>query len=255
MSPDYFSKLKERFSIEFKKHDRSGIYGYTQRMLAYNSNKIEGSTLTEEQTANLFDTGSLLANHDIIRAKDIEEMTGHFSMFNEMLETIDAPLSQKLIKRYHYKLKAGVFEDLANGYPCGEFKNRKNRVGNLATTDPKNVPEKIQELFEWYEKQSEKSLYTLADLHIRYEHIHPFQDGNGRTGRILLFKECLRQEIVPFIVMNQDKLEYYHCLNNPDNLARFFVRQQKEYLEVSKNLIFTNSELQLNMNIEEEMEL
>ena len=124
MNPDYFSKLKKRLNIELEKHDRSGISGYTQRMLAYNSNKIEGSTLTEEQTANLFDTGSLLADSKMIRAKDIEEMTGHFSMFNEMLKTADDPLSQNLIKRYHYRLKSGVFEDLANGYPCGEFKNR-----------------------------------------------------------------------------------------------------------------------------------
>ena len=252
MNPDYFSKLKKRLNIELEKHDRSGIYGYTQRMLAYNSNKIEGSTLTEEQTANLFDTGSLLADSKMIRAKDIEEMTGHFSMFNEMLKTADDPLSQNLIKRYHYRLKSGVFEDLANGYPCGEFKNRRNRIGNITTADPEDVPWKMQQLIEWYENQPEKDLCTLADFHIRYEQIHPFQDGNGRTGRILLFKECLRQEIVPFIIMDKDKLEYYHCLNNSGSLARFFEKQQEGYLEISESLIFTGSELQLSMNMENE---
>ena len=108
--------LLDRFQIEWKRRDRSGVYGFTQRLMAYNSNKIEGSTLTEEQTASLFDTGTLPKSDDYYRAKDVEEMNGHFLMFNKMLETLDQPLSQDLIKQFHYELKSGVFEDRANGY-------------------------------------------------------------------------------------------------------------------------------------------
>ena len=110
---EFIQFLLERFQIEWTRRDRSGIYGLTQRLLAYNSNKIEGSTLTEEQTASLFDTGTLPKSDDYYRAKDVEEMNGHFLMFNKMLETIDQPLSQELIKQFHYELKSGVFEDRA----------------------------------------------------------------------------------------------------------------------------------------------
>ena len=116
-------QLIQRFQIERKKFDRSGIYAYTQRTLAYNSNKIEGSTLNEEQTASLFDTGMLPQNDDYYRAKDVEETNGHFLMFNKMIDTLDEPLNEKLIKTFHFELKSGVFEDRANGYAIGEYKN------------------------------------------------------------------------------------------------------------------------------------
>ncbi|WP_455147378.1 hypothetical protein [Clostridium sp.] len=113
---EFIQFLLERFLIEWKRRDRSGVYGFTQRLMAYNSNKIEGSTLTEEQTASLFDTGTLPKSDDYYRAKDVEEMNGHFLAFNKILETIEQPLSQELIKQFHYELKSGVFEDRANGY-------------------------------------------------------------------------------------------------------------------------------------------
>ena len=169
--------LRERFYIERKKSDRSGIYAYTQRTLAYNSNKIEGSTLTEEQTASLFDTGVLPASDDVYRAKDVEEMNGHFLMFNYMLDTLDRPLSQELIKRFHYELKSGVFEDRANGYAIGDYKKRRNIIGIYETVYPELVPVKMSELLGWYEAQ-EVDLSVLAVFHARYESIHPFQDGN-----------------------------------------------------------------------------
>ena len=112
----FIQQLLKRFEIEHTKRDRSGVYGFTQRSLAYNSNKIEGSTLTEEQTASLFDTGMLPRSDDYYRAKDVEEMNGHFLMFNKMLDTLDTELDQDLIKQFHYELKSGVFEDRANGY-------------------------------------------------------------------------------------------------------------------------------------------
>lgn len=169
--------LIDRFIIERKKFDRSGVYAYTQRVMAYNSNKIEGSTLTPEQTASLFDNGTLPRSDDYYRAKDVEEMNGHFLMFNYMLDTLEEDLSQELIKQFHYELKSGVFEDRANGYAIGDYKQRPNMVGMYKTVLPKNVAEEMERLLSWYAAQP-KNMETLAKFHARYESIHPFQDGN-----------------------------------------------------------------------------
>ena len=169
--------LLSRFRIEREKFDRSGVYAYTQRLLAYNSNKIEGSTRTEEQTASLFDNGTLPKSDDYYRAKDVEEMNGHFLMFNKMLDTLDEPLSEELIKKFHYELKMGVFEDRANGYAIGDYKKRPNMVGIYQTVRPENVAGEMRLLMEWYHNQ-EVDVFILAELHARYESIHPFQDGN-----------------------------------------------------------------------------
>lgn len=208
---DFIRNLLERFKIEHTKRDRSGVYGFTQRLLAYNSNKIEGSTLTEEQTASLFDTGILPKTDDYYRAKDVEEMNGHFLMFNKMLDTLDAALDQQIIKSFHFELKSGVFEDRANGYAIGDYKKRPNMIGIHQTTLPSQVPDAITELLNWYHAQ-DVSLETLAEFHARYEIIHPFQDGNGRTGRIILFRECLRHDISPFIIEDANRPEYLESL-------------------------------------------
>lgn len=208
---DFIRNLLERFKIEHTKRDRSGVYGFTQRLLAYNSNKIEGSTLTEEQTASLFDTGILPKTDDYYRAKDVEEMNGHFLMFNKMLDTLDAALDQQIIKSFHFELKSGVFEDRANGYAIGDYKKRPNMIGIHQTTLPSQVPDAITELLNWYHAQ-DVSLETLAEFHARYEIIHPFQDGNGRTGRIILFRECLRHYISPFIIEDANRPEYLEAL-------------------------------------------
>ena len=208
---DFIRNLLERFKIEHTKRDRSGVYGFTQRLLAYNSNKIEGSTLTEEQTASLFDTGILPKTDDYYRAKDVEEMNGHFLMFNKMLDTLDVDLDQKIIKSFHFELKSGVFEDRANGYAIGDYKKRPNMIGIHQTTLPSQVPEAMTELLNWYHAQ-DISLETLAEFHARYEIIHPFQDGNGRTGRIILFRECLRHDISPFIIEDANRPEYLEAL-------------------------------------------
>ena len=208
---DFIRNLLERFKIEHTKRDRSGVYGFSQRLLAYNSNKIEGSTLTEEQTASLFDTGILPKTDDYYRAKDVEEMNGHFLMFNKMLDTLDAALDQQIIKSFHFELKSGVFEDRTNGYAIGDYKKRPNMIGIHQTTLPSQVPDAMTELLNWYHAQ-DVSLETLAEFHARYEIIHPFQDGNGRTGRIILFRECLRHDISPFIIEDANRPEYLESL-------------------------------------------
>ena len=216
--------LIERFKIERKRFDRSGVYAYTQRAMAYNSNKIEGSTLTPEQTASLFDNGTLPVNDDYYRAKDVEEMNGHFLMFNYMLDTLEEKLTENLIKQMHYELKSGVFEDRANGYAIGDYKKRPNMIGMYKTALPKDVETEMKQLLDWYHKQ-EKSMKILAEFHARYESIHPFQDGNGRTGRMILFRECLiNPDLKPFIILDVNREKYI------DGLKEYRENQKTEKL-------------------------
>lgn len=234
MKTDLIQKLKERLLIEFSKRDRSGIYAVTSRELAYNSNKIEGSTLTENQTASLFDTGMLPVSDSAYRAKDIEEMNGHFLMFNHMLKTLDEDLSEDLIKKFHYELKSGVFEDKANGYNIGEYKARPNIAGTTQTSLPSDVPGDMKELLKCYEN-ADKNLDTLALLHTRYEKIHPFQDGNGRTGRLILYREALKHDIIPPIIHDANRMEYIEGIREyaekgvSERMCRLLEREQVEY--------------------------
>lgn len=235
--------LKKQLKKEFSVHDRKGVYAYTQKIMAYNSNRIEGSTLTSEQTASLFDTGSLVGDsNEIYRAKDIEEMTGHFKMFNEVIKSLDKPLTIEMIKSFHFQLKAGVFEDYANGYPVGEFKKYKNHVSDIETELPENIPDKIAELIYKYEK-SDKTLKDIVVFHAEYEHIHPFQDGNGRTGRAIMLKQCLDANIIPIIIRDDEKLLYYRALhqaqteNMYDKLLVFFENEQEKYYQNVKDYI------------------
>ncbi len=241
--------LIKRFKIEYDKNDRSGVYGFTQRKMAYNSNKIEGSTLTEKQTSSLFETGTLSSDGELLRSKDIEEATGHFIMFNNMLKTYDEELSESLIKLYHFDLKSGVFEDKANGYAIGDYKKRANIVSDINVALPSEVPERMKDLIEKYNSKEMHSLSDIVKFHAEYEKIHPFQDGNGRTGRIIMFKECLKNGVYPFIVEDNIKGEYYHALNNAQNnddfgaLIDFCEKEQKSYFDNVKNLIYSQEEI------------
>ena len=234
MATDLIKKLKERLFIEFNKRDCSGIYAVTSRELAYNSNKIEGSTLTENQTASLFDTGLLPVSDNVYRAKDIEEMNGHFLMFNHMLKTLDEDLSEELIKKFHYELKSGVFEDKANGYNIGEYKARPNIAGTMQTSLPVNVSDDMKELLIWY-KNSEKNLRAIALFHLNYEKIHPFQDGNGRTGRMILFREALKNDIIPPIIHDENRMEYiegikeYSETGSSEKRHELLMKEQNKY--------------------------
>lgn len=233
---EFLDFLLLRFKIERDKFDRSGVYAYTQRLLAYNSNKIEGSTLTEEQTASLFDNGTLPKSDDYYRAKDVEEMNGHFLMFNRMLDTLNDQLTQELIKQFHYELKSGVFEDRANGYAIGDYKKRPNMTGMYQTVRPENVQEEMSVLLEWYLRQ-DVTVPVLAEFHARYESIHPFQDGNGRTGRLILFRECLQNGIVPVVIEDANRNLYLEALKEYreekglDKLVTLFEKEQEFYLK------------------------
>lgn len=227
-------ELLKQIQIEYQSEVRNGIYGYISRTLAYNSNKIEGSNLTEDQTSTLFDYGWLSSENEAYITKDIEEMQGHFFMFNHMLETINEPLTEDLIKRFHYELKIGVFEDKANGYAIGEYKKRPNIISHFETTLPNEVSKEIKELLLWYQNIP-KTLENLTIFHAKYEQIHPFQDGNGRTGRIILFRETLMNNIKPFIIENKYKSQYINALiqyrqtNKIDKLIELSKLEQNEF--------------------------
>ena len=240
---DLVENLIDRLKIEFEKKDKSGVYGETQRMLAYNSNRIEGSTLTYNQTAFIFDTNSIsFSENELIKTKDIEEMTGHFLMFNNMLKSYDVLLTEDLIKSYHYDLKSGVFEDKANGYPIGEYKNRANRVSDIVTVKPEDVHLEMEKLIDEYNNKKNVTLEDIALFHSKYESIHPFQDGNGRTSRIIIYKECLKNNIFPLIIEDVNKSEYYASLNSAQKgdvlpLVEFFKKEQLEYYNRVKDLL------------------
>lgn len=236
---EFLKFLLERFQIERDRFDRSGVYAYTQRLLAYNSNKIEGSTLTEEQTASLFDNGVLPRSDDYYRVKDVEEMNGHFLMFNKMLDTLEEVLTQDLIKEFHYELKSGVFEDRANGYAIGAYKKRPNIIGIYQTVRPENVENEMSSLMTWYLKQN-IDISILAEFHARYESIHPFQDGNGRTGRLIVFRECLKNGIVPVVIEDSNRNEYLEALKEYREerklwrMIELFKKEQEFYFEKCK---------------------
>lgn len=249
-SADFVHRLKQRFLIEIERKDHSGVYGYTQRTMAYNSNKIEGSTLTEKQTASIFETGTVVAEPDVfIKTKDIEELTGHFKMFNYTLKYIDEPLSEDIIKNMHKNLKEGVFEDRANGYAIGDYKRRANIVSDIVTASPKDVPERMKELLDDYHSKFLISLKDIAELHAKFEKIHPFQDGNGRVGRMIVFKECLAHNFVPVIIRDENKAIYMKHLHDAQvkqdssGLIDYFISEQKHYLESTKELIYDYEEL------------
>lgn len=238
----YKERLIERYRIEKKKFDCLGIYAYTQCLMAYHSNKIEGSMMTLDQTISLFNYGILPKSDDYYRAKDIEEMNGHFLMFNYMLDSLDFDLNEDIIKKLHYELKSGVFEDRLNGYTIGDYKKRPNMVGMNKTALPSKVNDEMKSLLEWYSGK-EKTIETLAEFHARYESIHPFQDGNGRTGRMILFRESLRYDALqPFIILDEDRNEYLESLkqfreeNKVDKLIALIHLEANKYYSNCKYL-------------------
>lgn len=259
---NFTNKLKERLNIEFNKQDRSGVYGFTQRSMAYNSNRIEGSTLTEKQTASIFETGTIIPNDDdiYIKTKDIEEMTGHFKMFNYTLTVIDEPLSENIICQMHKNLKEGVFEDKANGYAIGSYKTRANIVADIETVLPQDVPIRMKELLDDYNSKKAVTLKDIAKLHADFENVHPFQDGNGRVGRMIIFKECIKHNMIPVIIKDTNKIEYMKHLNNAQKhnnlrgLTDYFRKEQEQYVNDTAKFLFDYTELDnITQNIQNEL--
>lgn len=242
----YVEVLRKCLLSEFETQEKSGVYGYIQRSLAYNSNKIEGSTFTKKQTASMFETGTIFPTdmNEIIKTKDIEEMSGHFKMFNYVLKTIEQPLSQSIIKEMHKCLKEGVFEDMANGYEVGDYKKRANFISDINTSNPSDVENDMNILLKEYHDKNDINIADVAMFHAKFEEIHPFQDGNGRVGRMIIFRECLYNDLIPVIINDNEKLTYMQFLNNAqvnkdyDNLINIFKRFQEDFLSETSSLIF-----------------
>ena len=202
--------LREQKEIKLK----GNLYSNTQITFAYNTNHIEGSTLTEDQTRYIYETNTLLTEKDSITdLDDVLETVNHFKLVDYMLDIADEKLTEEIIKKFHKILKEGTSDSRKDWFVVGDYKKLANEVGGLKTSDPKNVARDIKKLLEWYESLKEVTINEIIEFHAKFEKIHPFQDGNGRVGRIIAFKECLKFNIIPFIILDKDKLFYYRGLN------------------------------------------
>ena len=189
-----------------------GIYHKTQIELTYNSNHIEGSSLTREQTRYIFETNTIDVENGSLNVDDVIETANHFRLVSLIIDNTKSTLTQEFIKKLHLLLKNGTSDLRRDWFVVGDYKKLPNEVGGMNTTLPEEVPEKMKELLDEYNAKEEKSLDDVLDFHVKFEKIHPFQDGNGRVGRLIMFKECLKYNIVPFIIGDDLKMFYYRGL-------------------------------------------
>lgn len=193
---------------------KGGIYHQTQIKLAYNSNRIEGGKLSEEQTRYIYETNTLFLEdgESTANVDDILETVNHFACFDYLLKIADEPLSEDHIKKFHYLFKINTSDSKKSWLQVGDYKKMANVVGGIETTLPKDVPAKMKNLVESYRQKEQKSMQDIVDFHFWFEQIHPFQDGNGRVGRLIMFKECLSNNHIPFIIEDDYKFFYYRGL-------------------------------------------
>lgn len=241
------SIIKEAL-IKQKNMNLSGnLYYKTQIDFAFNTNHMEGSTITRDETESIYDTGTILASEEkVIVIKDVTETKNHFTLFKYMIDNVDVELSIDMIKKFHYILKEGTLtESEKSWFNVGEFKKLKNYVGDIGTSLPENVSKDMEDLLSWYHSLTSITLEDIIEFHVRFEKIHPFQDGNGRVGRIIMFKECLHNDIIPFYIEDRNKAFYLRglkeyqtknykgylidtCLNSQDNyteMATYFLEE------------------------------
>jgi hypothetical protein len=204
--------LLEILTEEKKKKYFGGIYHKTQIDLTYNSNHIEGSRLTHEQTRYIFETNTIGMENDILNVDDIIETSNHFRCVDIIIDKAENELDEKLIKKLHLTLKTSTSDSNKEWFVKGDYKKFPNEVVGMETTSPEEVSKKIKELLGEYNSKNKKTLEDILDFHVKFEKIHPFQDGNGRVGRLVMFKECLNYNIVPFIIDESLKLFYYRGL-------------------------------------------
>ena len=204
--------LLEILIAEKKAKLSGGIYHKVQIDLTYNSNHIEVSRLTHDQTRYIFETNTIGIDGGAVKVDDIVETVNHFKCIDLIIENAKKPITENFIKELHRTLKNGTTDARQDWFAVGDYKRLPNTVGDMFTAKPEEVSEKMKELLFEYNAKKEKTFDDLLDFHYRFERIHPFQDGNGRIGRLLLFKECLKYNIVPFIIDEELKLFYYRGL-------------------------------------------
>ena len=232
--------------IEQKKSKFKGnIYHYSQVNFSYNSNRIEGSRLTSDQTEAIFDTSSFISkSDDLIKLDDLIETKNHFKVFDYILDNIDRNLTKEMILKMNKILKLGTSDEENPRYNVGGFKIVPNIIGTIEvvdTVDPKNVEKELEKLLNEYNSIKTIKLEDIIDFHYKFELIHPFADGNGRIGRIIMFKECLKNNIMPFIVLDEDKPYYMRGLKEYKNDKSFLIdtikHEQDIYEKMCKELL------------------
>ena len=202
---------------------KGGIYHKTQIDLTYNSNHIEGSRLTHDQTRYIFETNTIGIEGESIRVDDIIETTNHFRCIDIIIDRPEERLTESLIKELHLILKSGTSDSRKDWFTVGDYKLLPNEVGGSETTAPEDVHREMQALLKEYNGKKQKSFEDIIDLHQRFESIHPFQDGNGRVGRLVMFKECLANGYVPFIITEELKMFYYRGLREWNNVRGYLL--------------------------------
>lgn len=211
------STLLYRFREEKRIGLKGGIYHQTQVKLAYNSNHMEGSKLTEDQTRYIYETNTIGVEKESVNVDDIIETVNHFQCFDYILDCAEEMLTENIIKKIHLILKTNTSDSRLEWFNVGDYKQRPNMVGDSKTTSPDKVKKEMQRLLFEYQHKDNISFDDIVKFHYHFEKIHPFQDGNGRVGRLILFKECLKYDIVPFIIDERHKLYYYRGLKEFEN--------------------------------------
>ena len=212
----YILKLEKESKL------KGGIYHKVQIELTYNSNHIEGSCLTHDQTRYIYETNTIGLTNEVINVDDIVETANHFRCIDLIIDKANLNITENLIKQLHFILKNGTTDSRKNWFVVGDYKKLPNEIGGRVTTSPEKVEDEVKSLIEWYNNIKNKTLKDIIEFHYRFECIHPFQDGNGRVGRLLMFKECLKYNIVPFIIDDKLKTFYYRGLKE--------WKQEKGYL-------------------------
>ena len=249
-------KLKRELIEQKQSKFLGNIYHVSQVVFVYNSNKIEGSGLTEEQTEMIFETNSFFSDKydEVVRVDDIMETVNHFKLFDFILDHIDDELNKDMIIEMNKILKKGTSDESNPRYNVGEFKIHPNVIGLvnvIKTSKPGEVEKDIDMLISNYTKQSKITLEDIVEFHLRFERIHPFGDGNGRIGRAIMFKECLKNNIVPFIIFDRDKPYYLRGLKEYDRdktyLLETCLNEQDIYIDLCKQLL----NLEFNITVDD----
>ena len=235
-------KLKRELVSQKNSKFKGNIYHYSQVNFAYNSNKIEGSHLSEDETEEIFVTNSYIPkSDDVVKLDDLIEMKNHFKLFDYMLDIYEKKLDKNIIIEMNKILKRGTSDEDNPRYNVGGFKIVPNKIGLINvidTSSPKDTPKDIDNLLSWYDSIENITLEDIIEFHYKFEKIHPFGDGNGRVGRMIMFKECLKNDIMPFIILDSDKPFYLRGLKNYENDKMFLIdtiKHEQDLYEVAVN--------------------
>lgn len=235
------NKLKIELIEQRKSKFKGNIYHYSQVNFAYNSNKIEGGKLTEDETEEIFETDSFIPKSDeAIKFDDLTEMKNHFRLFDYCLDTIDEALSKDMMINMNKILKRNTTDEENPRYNVGGFKVVPNKIGLINvinTSAPEDVERDLDELLKWYQSLKKIELEDIIDFHYGFERIHPFGDGNGRVGRMIMFKECLKNNIMPFIVLDNDKPFYMRGLKNYKEDKMFLIDTIKHEQDLYESVV------------------